>query len=260
MKDVLDSRILGAIRFADALTGATVQSPLNLDLGELHAVRNRSGVYVVRRAPGMDALSRSFDLTGVPAITPVAFPINVSDPQRLYLPRTASVTLPRSTTVAATDVASIFQPQQITLYPAPAATGRSTWASIFVTVSAQGDANKKLAFALIQAQQVSDATVLASSFTDSRGEGQLLLAVPGIRANTAGGAAVVAVGTDVNIVAIYDPNMPMFDGSGKSTGFVPDPDDLLRRAGDPSMKRTAPAKITVQAGQTNSIAINIALS
>ncbi len=74
---------------------------------------------------------------------------------------------------------------------------------------------------------MSDSSVLASSFTDFRGEGQLSLAVPGIRANTAGGAAVVAVGTDVNIVAIYDPSMPLFDGSGRATGFVPDPDDLL---------------------------------
>jgi hypothetical protein len=260
MKDVLDSRILGAIRFADALTGTTVQSPLSLELGELHAVRNRSGVYVVRRAPGMDALSKSFDLTGAPAITPVAFPIKVSDPQHFYMPRTASVTLPRSTSVPATDSASIFQPQQIMLYPAPAATGRSTWASVFVTVSAQSDANKKLAFVLIQAQQVSDSSVLASSFTDFRGEGQLSLAVPGIRANTGGGAGVVAVGTDVNIVAIYDPAMPLLDSSGKATGFVPDPDDLLRRAGDASMKRAAPARVTVQAGQTKSIAITIALS
>ncbi len=266
MNDQVDSRILGAIRFADAVTGVTIQRPLRLyagpdfsrsllEPGDVQAIQNRSGIYAVRRAPGMDRISQSFDLSGVGPVTPATFAIRVTDPLQVYLPRTASITLPRSTTVPPTDSTSIFQAQQITLYPTPAATGRPTWASVFVTVTAQGDPNKRLAWVLIQAQRPSDSAVLASSFTDSRGEGQLSLAVAGIRANTTGGGSVVAVGTDLSIVAIYDPTIAQQD-----TTFVPNPDDLLRRAGDATMKRATPAAVTVQAGQTKSIAMSIALS
>ena len=274
MRDILDDRVLGAFRLADAVTGATVQRPLAVYAGpgfqrllsapgDLHAVQNRSGIYVMTRAPGMDRLTQTFDVTGFTAIPPVGFAIKISDPQGFYLPRLATVTLPRdtslppsgATSVPPTDTGNVFQAQPITLYPAPALRGRPTWASVFVSVTAQGNPNKGVVWVLIQAQRPSDSTVLASSFTDKRGEGQLSLAVPGIRANTAGGTSVVAVGTDVNIVAIYDPTFAQ-----KDANFVPDPDDVLHRASDQSMKRVISQTITVQAGRTKSIAMTIALS
>ncbi|HEX7962611.1 MAG TPA: hypothetical protein VF493_22065 [Terriglobales bacterium] len=274
MRDIVDSRILGAFRLADAVTGATVQRPLAVYAGpdferllsapgNLHAVQNRSGIYVMTTAPGMDRLTQTFDVTGFTPLQPVVFTIKISDPQGFYLPRLATVTLPRdtslppggATSLPPTDTGNVFQAQPITLYPAPALRGRATSASVFVRVTAQGIPNKGVPWVLIQAQTPSDSTVLASSFTDKRGEGQLSMAVPGIRANTAGGASVVAVGRDVNIVAIYDPTFAQKDAS-----FVPDPDDLLHRASDASMKRATSQTITVQAGQAKSIAITIAIA
>ena len=49
-------RVLGAVRFVDATTGAAVRSPIELESDEATTwQRNASGAYVVVRAAGFDA-------------------------------------------------------------------------------------------------------------------------------------------------------------------------------------------------------------
>jgi hypothetical protein len=256
MKDLVDRRVLGAVQFSDAVTTAPVLQPLIADFRPLRVLRNTSGMYVVLSAPGMDTFTGTFDTTGVTPPAAASFTISVTDPSRQYLPRRASIKLPRST--SPTDPDNVFQPTQISLYPAPSASTRATWASVFVQVVSASDPNARLPWVLLQTQNAGDSSLLSTTLTDGRGEAQILLPVAGIRANASGVGGVVTTGTDIKIVATYDPSTPD-PSTPLGSAFVPNPDDIIAHAGDPSMKKATVA-LTVTAGATRVQPIKIALA
>jgi hypothetical protein len=257
MKELDDLRILGAVRFADAVTQTTVMAPLVTDFRPLKTIRNTSGFYVLLRAPGMESYTNTFDVTGVTPPTSATFTISVSDPARQYLPRLASVTVPRSTTVPNSDVSSVFQPQAVALYPAPSAAARATWATVFVEIVSAAAPNPSLPWVLLQVQNADDSTPLATAMGDDRGQAQIVLPLPGIRANSAGGA-VITTTTNIKIIAIYDPKTPD-PNVPPGNSFVPNPDDMIAHSSDPSMKQ-ASVTLPIAAGQTQAKQIQISLA
>src|SRR5207253_7287921 len=122
--DQVDSRVLGAVRFADATTQRWVTSPLDVTAPGATLLRNRSGAYVIAAAAGLEPYLGVFalDLAALPAGGPVTVTMTVRDPTGHYLARTVDVTLPRDPDPdGAAAGGSLFRAVQVPLYPAPAA-------------------------------------------------------------------------------------------------------------------------------------------
>jgi hypothetical protein len=121
-----EQRVLGALRCLDATTGTAIARPLHVHVataaGEAaDLLRNRSGLYVVAKAPGLEAHSSAF--TQPPGDAPHSYVATVSDPDGHYLPRKANLTLPRDHDPDhAADADSLFRPIDIPLYPSSSAT------------------------------------------------------------------------------------------------------------------------------------------
>jgi len=180
---LLDRRVLGGVRFVDAVTGLPVSRMLKVSAPNVRWIRNRSGDYVVALAPGLGAHTAAF--VAPPAAPPlgnVAVAITVSDPLGEYLPRRAVVTLPRDPDPAhAAQGGSLFRPVGVPLYPAPVAPTAPGWAVVRVTVRG-ATPESRLPGALLRVVQDGTERVLARGLADARGEA--LVAVPGIPVTT----------------------------------------------------------------------------
>ncbi len=96
MVDVIEKRILGAVRFLDRAAGFMLERPVDITSEQVEFVRNRSNHYVVTRAPGFDTYVESFrPMPTTPAPLSVLVTAEVNDPLREYLPRRFSMRLPR---------------------------------------------------------------------------------------------------------------------------------------------------------------------
>src|SRR5690349_23709536 len=95
MLDVSERRILGAFRMVSAVTETSVDRDFVVDAGKLKVVRNRSGVFVVRDAPGMHDLTAKSDVQEVALPPQQQFELMVKDDGFVYLPRRFKLTLPR---------------------------------------------------------------------------------------------------------------------------------------------------------------------
>lgn len=225
MTELLDARILGAVRFVDALLGTPVVGPLSVTAADgVRVIRNRSGLYVIASAPGAAAFTAVFDAPApaIPATGSVVVKLNVADPAGRYLPRRASIALPLDSTPANSSLpASIFLPQDRVLYPSPTAAARPGAASIRLSIKRAGS-NDGLPFAYVRLSRTSDASLLARGMADARGE--LFIGVPGIPVTTwsaAAGAPVTTSSVAATLVAYYDATA--FD---PATNTYPDPDAL----------------------------------
>jgi hypothetical protein len=178
---MLDRRVLAALRFRDAVTGATVAGPLDVRAPGARWIRNRRGWWVLAQAPGLEAHSAAFLVPPAPAVGSVPLVVRVADPAGRYLPRVAALALPRDPDPAkAAKPESLFQPVEIDLFPSPAAPVSPNWAVL--RVSASG-ADGPLAGALLRVvRKASPTTVLGRGMTDARGEA--LVAVAGIPVTT----------------------------------------------------------------------------
>ena len=179
---MLDRRVLAALRFRDAVTGATVAGPLDVRAPGARWIRNRRGWWVLAQAPGLEAHTAAFRAPpAAPAVGSVPLAVRVADPAGRYLPRVAALALPRDPDPAkAAKPESLFQPVEIDLFPSPAASVSPNWAVL--RVSASG-ADGPLAGALLRVvRKASPSTVLGRGMTDARGEA--LVAVAGIPVTT----------------------------------------------------------------------------
>lgn len=226
MLDRLDNRVLGAVRFVDA----TVKTPI-LALLEVRAsrgvtlIRNRSNLHVITGAPGLTDYAGRFVLPSPPpAAAPVAVTLTIRDPAGRYLPRSATVTVPRDPDPArAGQPGSLFQPIDIELFPAPVAAIGAGWAVLRISVKRAGG-EVGVPFAYVRVRRASDDALLARGLADERGEA--LVAVPGIPVtlwNTAPAATVVTSTVAAKVAAHFD--RTAFD---PTTARYPDPDALER--------------------------------
>ncbi len=206
--DRVERRVLGALRCIDATTGVAIEQSLRVEVtlaaGAARLLRNRSGLYVISEAPLLASHSAAFaQPPASPATGSLTCGASVSDPSGRYLPRLASVSLPRDPLPAAAQSAdSLFQPIEIPLYPSGIAPLGANWAILRVTLF---DAGNTLALGGALLRVSKNGTVLARGLTDWRGEA--LLPVPGVPVTTWSDmpGAVVVSEIEVSIDAVFDP-------------------------------------------------------
>jgi hypothetical protein len=158
--------------------------------------------------------------------------LQVQDPAGQYLPRRATIDLPRDPDPAnAAQSNSLFRAVDVSLFPTPAAPTWPGWAVVRASVTSPTP-GVGLADALVRVVRQSDDVRLGAGMTDARGEA--LVAVQGIPSTTfdEGEGPVLATEVAVRLEVIHDPDAPE----------VPDPDDLEARRADLRV-RTATAML-----------------
>lgn len=207
MSEASDRRVLGAVRFRDAVTRLDVTAPLRVTAPGVRWIRNLRGWYVAADAPGLEAHTFSIDKPPTqPAAGKVPVALAAEDPTGTYLPRRALLTLPRDPDPAKKDNASsLFAPAEVDLFPAPAAPTMPGWAVLRVTLMTR--AGKPAAGALLRVvRKGSSGELLGRGMTDARGEA--LVAVAGIPVTTwddEGQTGVLATEVDARLEAHYTP-------------------------------------------------------
>jgi hypothetical protein len=218
--ELSDSRVLGALRFTDAVTALPIDVPLSVTAPGVRWIRNRRAQWVIASAPGLAAHETQFPAPpSAPNLGDVHVSFAVSDPSGRWLSRVGSVALPRDPDSShATQPASLFVVQDIPMYPTPAAPTQRGWAVVRASV-AGNTPGSTLPHALVRVVRDSDGARMGAGMTDARGEA--LIAIEGIPSALLGDGdgPVVAKEIAVHLQVVSDPN----------AGDTPNPDDLETR-------------------------------
>jgi len=270
MNELVDRRVLGAFVCIDAMTGTSVANPVPVTSPQWNLKPNRSGVYVIFDGPGMSALTTQFIPSATWPATPTTFEVTLQDPNRRYLPRRANVGAPMTVPVIGTapagsttnpaalaalaDPKSVFDPQQVPLYPAPSAPIGSNWAVIHASVVRSGTTPPQgLPWAVLQVVRDSDNTVLATGQADASGEALLAVIGLSMKASTTGTGPVTVSTVDVTIKALFDPA-----ALTQPSGWIPNPDDILTNLSNPAFKSTS-QPVQLESGQELSMSFAISV-
>lgn len=240
--DLLDRRALGAVRFLDAVTGGEAAAPLRVRAEGVRWVRNRRGWWIAASAPGLEAHASAFQAPPKqPAVGSVRVELVVEDPSGKYLARRAAMELPRDPNpVKAEQPGSLFLPQDVVLFRAPAAAIAAGWATVRASVSKGG---KPLPGALLRlVRKGAGGKELGRGMTDGRGEA--LVAAAGIPATTfddEGQGGVLATEVDAKLEVRW-----------KAGAEPPDPDALA------SLSSLASAEVKLASARVIAIRIDAA--
>jgi hypothetical protein len=238
----VDRRVLGGFVFVDAITQASIESPLPVTSDQLRLKVNRSGVYAIFNGPGFSALTdQLIPSTPWPALQ--NFEITVQDPSLRYLARRAQIQAPQELTGA-------FAPQKISLYPSPSSAMEANWAVLRVSV--KSNAGAPLPWAVVQVL-LADHTVAATGVTDTRGEALLAVAGLGIQVTSHATDPVTEATTPVTIQAWFDPAVLT-----QPADWVANPDDILNNLANPALK-TGTQTGAMGARQTLIVSITISV-
>ncbi len=258
MIENVDRRVLGAFVCVDAITGNSVIPAIPVTASQWTVTPNRSGIYVIFDGPNFDALTDEFIPSGTwPA--PVSFEVSLQDLSLRYLPRRANVQAPLAipayppVPTAPTPPTGVFAPQQVAVYPSPAAAIGSNWASIHASVTLAGTTPPQgLPWAVLQVVQNSNNAILATGQTDANGEA--LLAVVGltVQANSGGGGPVTVSTVAATVTAYFDPST-----LSQPAGWIPNPDDILTNLSNPALKSSSQA---VELGSGQEMAMSFAIA
>lgn len=216
--ETVDRRVLGAVRFRDAVTGEVAGGALRVEAPGVRWIRNRRGWWVIASAPGLEAHTLSFaQPPAQPPIGSVPVTLTVADAGGRYLPRRVSLTLPRDPDPAKSErPESLFQPVQVDLFPSSAAPVSPGWAVLRVSVTdAKGE---PMGGALLRVTRKSGGELLGRGMTDARGEG--LVAVAGIPVTTwqEGQGGVLATEVEARVDVLWQ----------AGTAQPADPDELAK--------------------------------
>lgn len=254
MIENVDRRVLGAFVCVDAITGNSVVPAIPVTAPLWTVTPNRSGIYVIFNGPKLNSLTDQFIPSGTwPA--PVSFEVSLQDPSLRYLPRRANVQAPVAVPAyppVPTTPTGVFAPQQVSVYPSPAAVIGPNWAAIHASVTIQGtNPPQGLPWAVLQVVRNSDSTVLATGQTDANGEA--LLAVVGltVQANTGGTGPVTVSTVAATITAYFDPSVLT-----QPAGWIPNPDDILTNLTNPALKSSSQA-VELTSGQEMALSFAI---
>lgn len=233
MKDIVDRRVIAAVRFDDVETELPILAPLVVSAAEplVTLLRKGRGLYVVLSAPGFEAYTATYDLDAPdapPAPAPITLHFQVKDPAGKYLPRSFTLDLPRSGE-------ALFAPRAVRLYPSPTALAAPGSAVVRARVIRKGS-REGLPWAVIQVDRVETVngveqrTTLARGLADQRGEAMVPVPrIPVTTWNGDGAGSVIASEIAIEITAGFD----------AEAGEVPDPEALIEALGTlPRAKRT----------------------
>ncbi|HEX5078613.1 MAG TPA: hypothetical protein VFV80_05630 [Geminicoccaceae bacterium] len=217
MLDRLERRVLGAVRLIDATTGRPLRRPLSVSAEGVRFLINRAQLYVISRAPGLDAHATAFEAPPEePPPGSRAIEITIDDPLGEYLPRRATVPLPRSPAPQA-DEPDLFAPEAVAVLPSPNAALRQNWSG--VRLSLRLTDGRPVRGALISLRSQADENrVVASGLSDERGEALVIL--PGLPVSRSAGGSepegpqpeaddeVTTPETPVTLEIVVDPDLP----------------------------------------------------
>ena len=182
MPESIDRRVLGALRCVDRATGSVLTRPFSVSAGNATFIRNRSNLYVIKTASGLETHTETFaQAPSIPSPGSVSVMVRVDDPLNKYLPRTIGINLPRDPNSDNTENDnSLFNPVNVDLYVASNAELMANWSTVRVSVL-RGDSSQNLVPVrgrLLRIVRTSDDEVLSSGLSDDRGEA--LIIVPGV--------------------------------------------------------------------------------
>jgi hypothetical protein len=265
MIELLDRRILGAIRCQDGITGLVLQHPLKIESDSLVLKRNRQGDYVI-----VDILNNNdlhvhttvfADAPSTPGLESVPIDVVIRDPLGDYLPQRHHVRLPRDRNLQS--AVAIVKPIPIPLFRSPRANTEPNWAVIRATLADQ-TTGQRLPWALVKVVKIvgDEVTTLALAMADWRGEA--LIAVPGIPVMTwnAGGGAVLTREVDVRIDIVFDPQVQSLSLADLSLdpnrNYLPNPEVLASNS--PTLRRGSRNGYKLAAGRDRPDVIAVVLS
>lgn len=195
MSEALIDRVLCAVRFIDATTGAHVTSPLKLKADKpMTWRRNASGAYVLWRALGLDAHTGDADglddtgfealfkePPGTPAAGSLSFVVTVEEPSGEYLPRSFELRLPRAKP-------GLFEPVKVSLYRSTAARPEGIGARLYATVRDDGSPSRRVPGARVKV--IVNSVEVGRGVTGANGEAVIELTRLATFTTSGGGGAV----------------------------------------------------------------------
>ena len=213
MNELIEKRILGAIRWIDAVTLTPITLPLVVRSDHGRFVRNLSGLTVITAADGLENYARTFDLDTLPpgqvvTVGSIGLEGEVEDPTGAYLPARFTIDLPRDPSPALLPPDnhrppnSLFTPIDIALLPSPAARLAPGCAQVRVLILDEDGLPIRNALARVVATAPGNA-ILGCGLSDRRGEA--LVAIPGLKHFAPGATedAVVSVETEARLEIIH---------------------------------------------------------
>ena len=267
-----ERRVLGAIEFVDATTGARIDAPMVLTPAGASAagapprlVRNHAGLTVLQQWAPLAAHAEAFLAPpSAPAVGTLRLDFTVADPAGDYLPRAFAMALPRDPDPARRGAAdSLFTPQRVELMRSTRAPLGANWSRLDVRVAdaASGDG---LGGALVEVRAADGGALLARGITDWRGEAVLPVAGVPITTWSSDPGAVVATEIAVRLRAFFLPAVGVRTTSaaadaGRPPAVLPAPDPD-RLAADPAVRAGDPAELSIAAGRMRAVRLAVALA
>ena len=262
-REAVEHRAIAALRCIDGATRIPIDGPLEVEVARSTVRRNRSGLYVIASAAALPGFDAAFPQQPVdPPVGSLSLRAVLRDPSGRYLPRSASIALPRDPAPAnAAQPTSLFRPLDLAMYAGSAAPTEVNWSLLRVSVSdgTHGDALGGVLLRVLQGT-----VVLARGMTDWRGEA--LVAIPGVPVTTwsddPGAVVVDAINAQLEVtaetaalqrIAVVDVR------AGRAPASLPVSDpDALEAATGPGFHRQAQA-VVLRAGRSQVISFPVVL-
>ena len=249
---VQEYRYLGAVRLVEPCLGTMISSGFRLEGTGTTWFANRSGVWVVETATGLEAHRNSFSAPpATPAARSLTFDVRAISSSATWLSRAFKLTMPRPPRDRTTD---LFTPMPVVISPSPAYTARCTWAQVRISVRLAPTTAQPSGIPLEGVVLRSSITGMNSITTQTDARGEALLPLPGLplfHAGT-GTGAVLDPKTSVRIFAIFD-RAATDPVTGLRRSLV-DPDDVWARR--TSLVSVSP-RIVIGAGEQQNLVIDI---
>lgn len=179
---VCQRRALAALRPIDGPSGLPITKPLQVTSPGLRFLA-KPGLYVVIDADNPALHAQILAFTTAPSVPPRPFVVTVRDPAGRWLPRLATLRLPRDGNPVHKDQAdSLFRPLDLLMFPAVTASA-TAWAALVQVSVLRGGSG--LRGALVRVRRKSDGRELGRGLSDERGE--TLVVIPDLPAHSFAG-------------------------------------------------------------------------
>lgn len=229
----IDRRVLGAVDFVDATTGARIDRALQVRT-DARVYRQRSGLLVIADAPGLREHTTAFAAPPEdPPVGSVPVVLDIVDPQGEYLATTVTISLPRNPDPRAAD--RVHLPQVVRLWRSGAAPVLPNWTVYRATLLRDGT-DTPLAGALVTLQAAGQ-TLRALS--DATGQATLALVGQPLFTLSGGGAVSRTLPATVAVHANRPPAQPLADVEAEITR-------LSATAPQATLNRTLPTGAATQ--------------